>query len=279
MIETFGNRIEKATNMLSIIKKKKYRAADGNFISLDEFVQESLDGIEMGTIESIITRETTKIGDTPKANIVKTKDEDIIESIIRPTENGEIPTLVIPVYKKEFINGIGLDAKSVLGQLLRSSTLPLVYNEIKKEWKEMCAVSETASKILYVPGVRIIYDFSRTHKNYLNNPIPINVLIVAVSSPKEFKKETADIKSVQIIQKIIADEIESAVRLGVKNFFNDPYSCRVFKKNDELTINAWSVALESDRVLDNFKLVQLSHDINATLIISNLIDVVSYDKF
>ena len=51
-----------AKKMLKIMKSGSYFLEDRE-VSLKNFIDESVKNIEMGTIDSLITKETTKIGD------------------------------------------------------------------------------------------------------------------------------------------------------------------------------------------------------------------------
>lgn len=267
-----------AKKMLKIMKSGSYFLEDRE-VSLKNFIDESVKNIEMGTIESLITKETTKIGDNENKVCVQTVREKgfmlnvpfMYNNNTSGTKDAYTPkTIVLTMTKKKFKDNLDLLEDSEIGAILRTTTFGMIYKEIKESWQKVVEEKTDLTKILFVPDVKII--LSPSGKPI--TPISFNVLIIAVPTEKEYKKLVDDIDIETINSRIIADIFESSIRLGCKAIVVNPSQLKVFRNNKGITSKFFKAALTSDRINDNFKVVHLTNcyfknkdDINSLFLI------------
>ena len=134
-----------AKKMLKIMKSGSYFLEDRE-VSLKNFIDESVKNIEMGTIESLITKETTKIGDNENKVCVQSVREKgfmlnvpfMYNNNTSGTKDAYTPkTIVLTMTKKKFKDNLDLLEDNEIVAILRTTTFGMIYKEIKESWQKV----------------------------------------------------------------------------------------------------------------------------------------------
>lgn len=253
-----------ANSRISVLKSGKVKFEKGETISLNVFSERSIAGTIISRVDGIISKEV------PESNTNKSKTEKHsflmdMEDYLRATGtmDGKTQTIIIPIPKKKACFAFDFLSNSILGVLLRTSTLATVYKNVKEKWVDLNKDDKSAfTNVMYIPSLMIFGD-SFTGR-LLEKPILANVLILAMPSEKQLDTtvttendvEITEIRSRDDVKKDIIGEImESVIRLGATNIILDPFSHKVLRKDPLETILIWNTALQSKRVNQNVETV------------------------
>jgi len=265
-------KVKKLANAgLSILESGKVKLEKDSKISLDMLALPSIENAVISRIDGIISKEEpdiqgqkgkVAIGDFPadELNIVRLSDSVVGQK----TEM----TVVIVIPKKKALDVFDFMSSSLIGELLRVSTLASCYKKLKPQWVDLNKKDKTSyTNVLYIPKIKVFLN-SKNGK-FLKSPYDVNLLLLAVGNEKQLGivSTTTDdglttigeMLPIEDIQKaVINDILETVVRLGIKKFVVNPFSHKVLQKDKILATKLWNEALQSSRCKTNIDSVMMS---------------------
>ena len=99
-------------------------------------------------------------------------------------DSAENQTIVLPIVnKKKSISCFNMLNDTIIGSLLRTSTLKPIYKRLKSEWEELNKDDKSDFvNVLYIPNILVFLD-ENTGKP-LRQPYQINLLLISLPSTK-----------------------------------------------------------------------------------------------
>lgn len=221
---------------IKCLKKGRVKVDKNTSYDIDDMIKNSIRDSVVLDVNSIIARNPL---DTETNAVVASYSITQYEGIEKFIENrtGVIPTVLINLPRKCAESAFDYTNRHVLGDILRTSTLPAVYSMIKPKWLSLVhdgAVDVT--KVIFVPNVSIFLDI-RTGKA-LTSPYFINVLIVVGAEFDEIREYSVDDPDkvlyegdVAHVRHIILENLGTLHELGCKNVIIDPLDLKIFREN------------------------------------------------
>lgn len=247
--------LKRAKQSMKILKSGKIMVKGDQEIDLSPFIKQSSDEAVVSRLNGIISKEDVVVEEGAKTVDIKYT----LQSLMKTTEleshvhdDAEPPTIVIPIKKKSAISAFDFLTDGPLGDLLRSSSFALTYKKIKHQWVELNN-DDTSSftNVMYVPNIVVFMDVKNS--KFRKDPYKVNVLILALPTKAQMiDDEHPNVTNEDASFWTVADILESAIRVGSKKIILDPFEPKVLRKDKAATIDAWSKALESDKIRSQF---------------------------
>lgn len=251
-----------AKENVKILKSGKVKIKKGEKIQLKPFISESVENTVCSRIDNILTKENIVVENknvyTTNINTNLTTIQSIADvlSRISNTEN-ETQTIVYIINKKEYSEIFDMLHSSIVGELMRSSTLASVYSEFEADWSSLNKNDKSAyTNVLFIPKIYVFLD-PNTGK-IRKMPYTINLLIVAEPSAKyqAIEKPTPE----EVVNRAINDALESAVVLGTRNLIISPFANKIFREtcDPRKSASLWGENIITDRVIKNIKTISFA---------------------
>ena len=267
-------KLKKISNKnLEIVRKCKFRLYDGAKVKLKNDVQTSIDGVKMGRLEDLLYKEKIEVDNTNlKSDITSITLANPLEAVTALNtitgKNAPRYTFIIPMNKKDIHFEFDMLKDTTLGELLRTTYLPLVYKKVSDDWKKLNEKDKTEStNVLYIPNVMHYLDLDGKIKS---RPFYINILIVAVPELKYLTNGEPETRSDDEFYtgRIVADILDSAIKVGATHLVFNPFGINGLKNDLGITANCWKVISTTKRVLENLESIILTADDSDTLFVT-----------
>ena len=255
---------ELAKRSIKILKSGKVKINKDQKISLAPYVEESLTEVVCSRIEGIISKADvvidSKTSITTTANIMSAKDLLNTSSMIDKSVGDITPNTVVHVInKKEALTTFDFTNESIIGSLLRTSTLAAIYRKIKEAWVELNDDDKTGfTNVLFIPKILVfLEDETGVVKKV---PLFVNLLLLSVPSPKAIKDATTEEEPENqvIINRYIDDVFKSAVLCGAKKLIITPFCHKLFLKEVYDTSEAWVNNTQLQKNIENIDSVNFA---------------------
>ena len=248
-------RRKMAESNFKILKSGKLKVKKGQKINLRPFITNSVENSVVGRLDGIISKENVVV-DTEDLhqNITSNMLSDIhVASLAAKTEKPGISTLVVTVNKKNALDAFDLMRDDSLGILLRTSTLTSCYMELKQEWKDLNEEDNSNfTNVLYVPEVMVFVD-PDTGK-LLKKPFKVNIIILAIPTKKNMSEQgVEEFTDEMAASRVIADIMDSAIKLGCKDIIIDPYCHKYLISMPYDAGKLWNNIVSTQRCIEQFK--------------------------
>lgn len=248
-------RRKMAESNFKILKSGKLKVKKGQKINLRPFITNSVENSVVGRLDGIISKENVVV-DTEDLhqNVTSNMLSDIhVASLAAKTEKPGISTLVVTVNKKNALDAFDLMRDDSLGILLRTSTLTSCYMELKQEWKNLNEDDNSNfTNVLYVPEVMVFVD-PDTGK-LLKKPFKVNIIILAIPTKKNMSEQgVEEFTDEMAASRVIADIMDSAIKLGCKDIIIDPYCHKYLISMPYDAGKLWNNIVSTKRCIEQFK--------------------------
>ena len=248
-------RRKMAESNFKILKSGKLKVKKGQKINLRPFITNSVENSVVGRLDGIISKENVVV-DTEDLhqNVTSNMLSDIhVASLAAKTEKPGISTLVVTVNKKNALDAFDLMRDDSLGILLRTSTLTSCYMELKQEWKNLNEEDNSNfTNVLYVPEVMVFVD-PDTGK-LLKKPFKVNIIILAIPTKKNMSEQgVEEFTDEMAASRVIADIMDSAIKLGCKDIIIDPYCHKYLISMPYDAGKLWNNIVSTQRCIEQFK--------------------------
>ena len=248
-------RRKMAESNFKILKSGKLKVKKGQKINLRPFITNSVENSVVGRLDGIISKENVVV-DTEDLhqNVTSNMLSDIhVASLAAKTEKPGISTLVVTVNKKNALDAFDLMRDDSLGILLRTSTLTSCYMELKQEWKDLNEDDNSNfTNVLYVPEVMVFVD-PDTGK-LLKKPFKVNIIILAIPTKKNMSEQgVEEFTDEMAASRVIADIMDSAIKLGCKDIIIDPYCHKYLISMPYDAGKLWNNIVSTQRCIEQFK--------------------------
>ena len=248
-------RRKMAESNFKILKSGKLKVKKGQKINLRPFITNSVENSVVGRLDGIISKENVVV-DTEDLhqNVTSNMLSDIhVASLAAKTEKPGISTLVVTVNKKNALDAFDLMRDDSLGILLRTSTLTSCYMELKQEWKDLNEEDNSNfTNVLYVPEVMVFVD-PDTGK-LLKKPFKVNIIILAIPTKKNMSEQgVEEFTDEMAASRVIADIMDSAIKLGCKDIIIDPYCHKYLISMPYDAGKLWNNIVSTKRCIEQFK--------------------------
>lgn len=267
-------KLKKISNKnLEIMQKCKFRLYDGAKVKLKNDVQTSIDGVKMGKLEDILYKEKIDVDNiTLKSGITSITLATPLEAITALNtitgKNAPRYTVIIPMNKKDIPFEFDLLKDTTLGDILRTTYLPLVYKKVSDDWKKLNDKDKSEStNVLYIPNVM---HYLKSDGKIKQRPFYINVLIVAIPTLKYLKNGEPETRSDDEFYtgRIIGDILDAAIRVGATHLIFNPFTLEGLRNDFGITANCWKVISTTKRVLENLESIIFTTDDSDTLFVN-----------
>lgn len=247
-----------AARINKIFDAGKIKIEKGSKIILNPFIRNSVDNAIVSRSDAIISKENIEI-DSPKhvtaVNIISSTMGKVSRALGR-MDSAENQTIVLPIVnKKKSISCFNMLNDTIIGSLLRTSTLKPIYKKLKSEWEELNKDDKSDFvNVLYIPNILVFLD-ENTGKP-LRQPYQINLLLISLPSTKYMLNANGNgniTDKNEIMTKIIYNIIDTIIVCGIKHVITSPYNCELFADLPYDSGNLWQVACSTERVNDNIK--------------------------
>ena len=248
-------RRKMAESNFKILKSGKLKVKKGQKINLRPFITNSVENSVVGRLDGIISKENVVV-DTEDLhqNVTSNMLSDIhVASLAAKTEKPGISTLVVTINKKNALDAFDLMRDDSLGILLRTSTLTSCYMELKQEWKNLNEDDNSNfTNVLYVPEVMVFVD-PDTGK-LLKKPFKVNIIILAIPTKKNMSEQgIEEFTDEMAASRVIADIMDSAIKLGCKDIIIDPYCHKYLISMPYDAGKLWNNIVSTQRCIEQFK--------------------------
>ena len=248
-------RRKMAESNFKILKSGKLKVKKGQKINLRPFITNSVENSVVGRLDGIISKENVVV-DTEDLhqNVTSNMLSDIhVASLAAKTEKPGISTLVVTVNKKNALDAFDLMRDDSLGILLRTSTLTSCYMELKQEWKNLNEDDNSNfTNVLYVPEIMVFVD-PDTGK-LLKKPFKVNIIILAIPTKKNMSEQgVEEFTDEMAASRVIADIMDSAIKLGCKDIIIDPYCHKYLISMPYDAGKLWNNIVSTQRCIEQFK--------------------------
>lgn len=257
------NDMKIAEQNIKILKSGKIKVKKGQKISLDPYIENSVENTICSRSTGIISKEDVVVsnGDVSKTNITANLSSmRRTADMLSRTSTSTTYTITHVINKKESGEIFDFLDDSIVGILLRTSTLATIYKKIKDEWLDLNDEDKTSFfNVLYIPNIFVFLDEDGKIKK---KPYKVNLLLVAIPTLKHFseiKIEGIDEVDDSIYTKKIVDEItDIAIKCGAKNLIVAPYCHKVFLNDPHYTAELWKDATSSGRIISHISSIDFA---------------------
>lgn len=229
-----------AEQNIKILKSGKIKVKKGQKISLTPYVTNSVSNTVCSRIDGIIDKSSINSENVSKltttCNLSSMKRT--VEMINKGTNSITKYTLVHVINKKSAIEIFDFLDDSIVGSLLRSSTLASIYKKIEDSWVELNDKDKTGfTNVLFIPDIFVFLD-EKTGK-IKKQPYTVNLLIISEPSLKFMSTGVETVTENMAVKHIISDVFTSAIKCNATNLIIAPYCHKLFLEDVHLTASEW----------------------------------------
>ena len=156
------NDMKIAEQNIKILKSGKIKVKKGQKISLDPYIENSVENTICSRSTGIISKEDVVVsnGDVSKTDITANLSSmKRTADMLSRTSTSTTYTITHVINKKESGEIFDFLDDSIVGILLRTSTLATIYKKIKDEWLDLNNEDKTSFfNVLYIPNIFVFLD-------------------------------------------------------------------------------------------------------------------------
>lgn len=249
-----------AEQNIKILKSGKVKIKKGQKISLTPYISDSVANIVCSRLDAIIDTSRVDI-DTSACKF----DTDLIMNTIKRSvemltklDKGITYTITHIINKKDAIKIFDFMNDSIVGTLLRSSTLASIFKKIQYDWSELNVGDKSSfTNILFVPNILVFLD-PDTGK-IIKTPYKVNLLLIVEPSQK-YQKEIPLEKATdeEAITRMISDVFTAAIKCGAKNLVVAPYCHKLLLNDPYNTAGVWCDHISTQDTISNLSSVNFA---------------------
>lgn len=245
-----------ALKRTKVLKNGKLLLPNGKKYNLKKRLHIDSDNVTIGRLSVMVNHEERKSDNKNPPSVSYMLKDGIFADELLDIDN---PTFIITLKKNDCIDAFNYSDDSLLGFLLNYTTLGYQYKAVKKQWKSINEEDDNnnLTNIMFIKNVLFILSPTGKHK-VLPEPKKINVIILALPKPKNFKYFSKDNKPLSLYSneyeidklkrtRIITDILEAGIKCGCKNIVLNPFAHLFLYKDKSETVYAWKYAFETER--------------------------------
>ena len=208
---------------IKILKSGKIKVKKGQKISLDGYIANSINDVVCSRSEGIIPKEDIQIEPSDKKVAVNIGLSSMKRTLgLLSMEEGTTYTIVHLISKKEHDKIFDFLDESIIGTLLRTSTLASIYKKIKTRWVDLNKDDKTNfTNVLMIPNIFVFLD-ENTGK-LRKKPFSVNLLLIAEPSVKDMSEGIEEVSKEDAVKRIITDVYDIAVKLKMEHVIIAPF--------------------------------------------------------
>ena len=232
---------------IKILKDGHIKIHKGVKYPLEPFISDATDNTVCLPIDNIINQES----------IGTTKDNpDIVYKMTTMTNVISIPSYVALYHSKSIVQTVvatttrklsdekfSFDDPTIVGALMRTSTLPAIYKRIKDNWIDLNDKPIETANVLFIPGIFVYLD--NNDGSILKYPFKVNLLVVSEPNRKEIEKtseyQDANVRNSVFINRMVSHVMDAAIKCNVNNLVIAPYCHKWLVSDIYDTANVWHV--------------------------------------
>ena len=254
-------KLKKIDKSIKILLSGKIKVDGKSKLSLEPFIHDSVENAVVSRLDAIISKEDVVIDSSCACRTdVITNMTTVwrLTELLSLIDDPNNQTIVMPVVnKKNAISVFDMYETSVLGSLLRTSTLTSIYKKIKASWVSLNENDKTNfTNVMYIPNIVVFLNES-TGK-ILKNPYQVNLLLVVTPSLKLMNETGEKVSADYASKRIICDVFDSAIKCGAKNIVLSPFSHKVLSDDPYNTSKLWHEVCGAQRTRENIKNVSFA---------------------
>lgn len=238
---------------IKILKSGKVKFKKDQKISLDPYIKDSVKGCVCSRIEGIPNNEEVVLEETNLKTEINTNLTSIKRCLELNAYTSDQPYTVVSVCSKKEAEGLfDFMENTIIGVLLRTSTLASIYKTQKERWVELNTDDKTAfTNVLYIPNILIF--LNERDGKILKKPFKVNLLVVSVPNAKCMVDGIAEAEDDVVVKRIVDDIFESAIKIHTPKLIISPFCYHPLLKDEHLTSEYWHAVSETERVNNNIK--------------------------
>ena len=260
-------KISKET--LKVLKKNKYKCNSGK-IKIARFTKTSVAGAKCEYLGNIENNEKKSISNDIdsiilQANAIASIDYLLIDKKAKTANDGAI----VVVKSKKNATDFDMGDTDLMGDILRSSNMISILKGLNDKLKDKLKMTDKIEEplVLYIPSVLFFKD--PYDGLFFARPKVANVIMIFEESFKAMKERIPaenDNPTNTIALNVVADILESSMKLGKTNIIVDPYDSTYLNRDNKAVSEDWLKAVYmSEKVAKNID--------------SIIFSVPSYDNF
>lgn len=249
-------RSKVAEKNIQILESGKVKFNKDQKVSLKPFIKDSVDSVVCSRIEGIFTQEDVVLDEGLKTDI-----NINLSSMKRTLELNSLSTdevfTVVNIYNKKEISDIfDFLSDTIIGYLLRTSTLASIYNEVKEQWLDLNHDDTTGfTNVLFIPDIYVFLD--DTSGKPRKKPFKVNLLLLAEPTKKKLTLAESG-EDVDVVKKYIEDVFEVAIKVGAKKLIVSPFCHEYLADEERYASELWHGCSEKQRNNDNIKSIDFA---------------------
>jgi uncharacterized protein (TIGR02452 family) len=253
------NAYSVAEQNIKILKSGKIKIQKGQKISLVPYITDSVANTVCSRIDAIISKEEVVV-DTTNCRLDTTSTLSTMRKTVEMLsriEGSGTQTVIHIINKKNAIEIFDFMDDSIVGTLLRSSTLAAIYKKIKDDWFDLNESDKTQfTNILFIPDILVFLDEDTGKVKKI--PHKVNLLLVAEPSLKAMATGVERVTSEQAVERTINDVFASAIKCGAKNLVIAPYCHKIFLEDPYTTAGVWHDYTTIQKSIENLNNVNFA---------------------
>lgn len=249
-------RSKVAEKNIQILETGKVKFNKDQKVSLKPYIKDSLESVVCSRIEGILTKEDVVLEEGLKTdiNISLSSMKRTLE--LNSASSNEIHTVVSIFNKKEVDDIFDFLSDTIIGYLLRTSTLASIYNEVKESWMELNKDDTSGyTNVLYIPSIFVFLD-DNTGK-LRKKPFMVNLLILFEPTKKKLSLAEST-EEVDVVKRYIEDVFDVAIKVGANRLIVSPFCHEYLVDEERYASELWHACSEKQRNMDNIKSIDFS---------------------
>lgn len=217
-------------------------------LKFSPYVDESVEGSVCGRLDGIVSKEDVIIEGNPTTTITNSLTSVCRALRINHQFSNDPTTIVVTRSKKKGVLFDFMD-ETIIGKLLRTSTLGLIYKQLSEAWFTLNHNDQSCmTNILFIPHVFVFVDDEK--HDTLEKPYMVNLLLVC--PPDKNKMHEIEATSTEeAINRIVNDTMDAACKLGLRKLIIEPFAHKIFEEDPHQTAIAWSTIAGTQRVQEH----------------------------
>ena len=243
-----------AKKNIEILESGKLKINKNEKLSLKPFIQDSLDQMVCSRVEGIPNKENIVIDEKPTGKTTICVNLTSIKKMLKINMifQKDVYTIVSVVPKKEYDEYFNLMDGTIIGTLLRTSTLMCMYHEIKENWKELNQQDTSGfTNVLFIPNILVFLDEKKG--TILKKPYKINLLFLTTPSKKNLTEGIEDSSQEEVVKRMIDDVYDVSIRTGCDRLIIAPFCNSSLLEEPHYTSEVWNNGYTTDRVNNNIQ--------------------------
>ena len=244
---------------IKILKSGKIKIKKGQKISLDSYIENSVNNVVCSRSEGIIPKEDVKVeSEERKVEIgIGLSSLKRTISLASSMSDGKTFTIAHVINKKDALSIFDFMDDSIVGTLLRTSTLAAVYKRVKKQWVDLNEDDKTNfTNVLYFPNIFIFLD-ENTGK-LTKKPFSINLLLIVEPAVKDMGEGIEEVSKEDAVRRIITDVYDIAIKLKAEHLIVAPFCHKLFMNDAYYTSELWHSLAERQNVIEGIKSIDFA---------------------